>query len=127
MAKRMAIAIICCGCLDNWFNILITILAVVAVVYVILRLLKVDALTMFYTGPKSQLPFGTLEENIHAINFDQAIQDALFRKEFRLAIRLLFLQALKLLADKNHIHWQPGKTNHEYVEELTAKQLKNRF
>jgi len=111
----------------NWFNILLTILAITALVYVILRLLKVDAFTMFYSGKKTPASFGVLDEDIHAMDFDKLIHEALTKKEFRLAIRLLFLQSLKLLADKHHILWQPGKTNHDYLEELTAQQLKTGF
>lgn len=111
----------------NWFNILLTILALLLVVYVILRLLKIDALTMFYTGKKTPVSYGILDEDIHAMDFDKLIREALDKKEFRQAIRLLFLQALKLMADKNHILWQPGKTNHDYLEELTAKNLKTGF
>jgi len=111
----------------NWFNILLTILAIVVVVYVILRLLKVDAFTMFYAGKKAPIAHGVIDEDIHAMDFEKLIREALSKKEFRLAIRLLFLQSLKLLADKNHILWQPGKTNHDYLEELTAQQLKTGF
>lgn len=111
----------------NWFNILLTILAIIVVVYVILRLLKVDAFTMFYAGKKAPVTYGLLDEDIHAMDFEKLIREALSKKEFRLAIRLLFLQSLKLLADKNHILWQPGKTNHDYLEELTAQQLKTGF
>lgn len=111
----------------NWFNILLTILAIIGLVYVILRLLKVDAFTMFYAGKKAPVAYGVLDEDIHAMDFDKLIREALGRKEFRLAIRLLFLQALKLLADKHHILWQPGKTNHDYLDELTAQQLKTGF
>ncbi len=111
----------------NWFNILLIILAIIGLVYVILRLLKVDAFTMFYAGKKTPVAYGVLDEDIHAMDFDKLIREALTKKEFRLAIRLLFLQSLKLLADKHHILWQPGKTNHDYLDELAAQQLKTGF
>lgn len=111
----------------NWFNILLIIIAVVGLVYVILRLLKVDALTIFYGRRGSKLEYGVLDEDIHSMDFEKLIQDALHRKEYRVAIRLLFLQSLKLLADNHHILWQPGKTNHDYVEELSANNLKIGF
>ncbi len=111
----------------NWFGFLIMILVIIGLVYVILRLLRIDALSMFYPGRKEKLLFGKLDEDIHTMDFEALINGALQRKEFRLAIRLLFLQALKLLADRHHIHWRPGKTNHDYLNELQAGELKTGF
>lgn len=110
----------------NWFNILLIILSVVALIYVILRLMKVNV-NMFYTGKQAATPYGVLDEDIHAMDFDKLIQEALQLNEYRLAIRLLFLKSLKLLADKHHILWQPGKTNHDYLNELSAQNLKTGF
>jgi hypothetical protein len=41
-----------------------------------------------------------------------------------LATRLVFLHALKILSDKHLIDFNPGKTNHDYVEELSSSDLK---
>lgn len=111
----------------NWFNMLLVVLAVVAAVYIVMRLLHVDALKIFYSGKNAAIPYGVLDEDIHTMNFEQLISNALQRKEYRLAIRLHFLQALKLLADKHYIMWQPGKTNHDYLEELESKNLQAGF
>jgi hypothetical protein len=111
----------------NWFAILIIILVIVGLVYVILRLLRVDALSILYSNQNSKPDFSVLHEDIHAMDFEKLVNEALQRKEYRTAIRLLFLQALKLLADRHHILWQPGKTNHDYLEELQAGQLKTGF
>lgn len=111
----------------NWFNILIFILVVVGLVYVVMRLLKVDALKMIYGKKTEKLSPGVLDEDIHTMDYENLVEDARQRKEYRLAIRLLFLYALKLLADNHHILWQPGKTNHEYVDELTTQNLKTGF
>jgi len=110
----------------DWVNMLIIILAAVALIYVFLKLLKVNV-NMFYTGKQPATPHGVLDEDIHAMDFDKLIQEALQRNEYRLAIRLLFLKSLKLLADKHHILWQPGKTNHDYLNELSAQNLKTGF
>lgn len=58
------------------------------------------------------------QENIHEINFDEAIGKALAQHDYRLAIRLQYLKILKLLAGKELIHWKPNLTNHRYVKEL---------
>lgn len=111
----------------NWVNILIYILVIAGLVYVTLRLLRIDALSLFYRGKKSSLPFVLLEEDIHGMDFDKLISEALEEQAYRLAIRLQFLQALKLLTDHQYIYWQPGKTNHDYLDELNADHLKPGF
>lgn len=110
----------------DWVSVLIVALALIAIIYVALRLMKVDPFTMFY---KAQTPLKTwvIEEDIHSLDFEKLIRDAVQQEQYRLAIRLIFLQALKLLSDRHHIHWQPGKTNHDYLNELTDARLRTGF
>lgn len=58
------------------------------------------------------------QENIHEINFEKAIDDALATGDYRLAIRLQYLRTLKLLSTKELINWRPNRTNYSYVQEL---------
>jgi hypothetical protein len=111
----------------SWLNLLVYILVIVGLVYVILRLMRIDALSLFYRNKKSSLPYAVLEEDIHGMDFDKLISEALESHEYRLAIRLQFLQALKLLTDHQYVYWQPGKTNHDYLDELKADHLKAGF
>ena len=80
------------------------------------------------------LDYESEPENIHEIDFEQAISDALKQSQFQLAIRLVYLSALKFLSDENIIQWVEGKTNEEYIyeiEDLTKRsyfeRLSNRF
>jgi hypothetical protein len=34
---------------------------------------------------------------------------------------------LKMLTDANHVRWEPGKTNHDYLYELKRSDLKSGF
>jgi hypothetical protein len=52
--------------------------------------------------------------------YDQLISDAEGDNNFNLAIRYLFLQSLKALADKQKIDFSPEKTNHDYLQELPS-------
>ncbi|MCK6618042.1 MAG: DUF4129 domain-containing protein [Cyclobacteriaceae bacterium] len=110
----------------DWISVLIVTVAILAIVYVVMHLLKVDPFTVFY---KTQAPLkaGIIEEDIHSFDFEKLIREALQQEQYRQAIRLVFLQALKLLADHHHIHWQPGKTNHDYLNELTETRLRTGF
>jgi hypothetical protein len=73
------------------------------------------------------MPHNVLDEYIHEMDFDKLIQEAIAQQDYREGIRLLFLKSLKMLADKNSIHWEQGKTNHDYVSELQATEIKTGF
>ncbi|MEJ1236610.1 hypothetical protein WBG78_00690 [Chryseolinea sp. T2] len=111
----------------NWGRFLLYALLLVAVVVIVLMILKVNAFQVFYGDSASQISHRTLEENIHEMDFDKLIQEALAQQDYRLGVRLLFLYALKMLSDKNHIHWEQGKTNADYVNELTTENIKKGF
>lgn len=99
---------------------------VLLLIYVIIKLLKLDALKMFYgRAERSPIKYTVLEENIHEMDFERLIEEAKNKNDFRLAIRLIFLYSLKMLSDKQHIYWEPGKTNHDYLNELQRKELKS--
>ena len=72
-----------------------------------------------------QQAYGDVEDNIYGVDFDTAISRAVGREDYREAIRLVYLQTLKTLADANLIDWQLYKTPSQYVRELTASPLSN--
>ena len=68
-----------------------------------------------------------LHENIHEINFNEAILKFESQQEYRFAIRYQFPMLLKQLPDKKLINWNPEKTNKDYLSELKTKELKMGF
>lgn len=101
------------------------IIAAILIIVVVMMLLKVNAFKVFYSGAdQAKQPYKVFHENIHEMNFEKLIQEASAKKEFRLATRLVFLHALKMLSDKHLIEFNPGKTNHDFVEELKVTDLK---
>jgi len=109
-------------------KLVIYLLAVMLLVYAVIALMKLDAVKIFFSGRNAQaIDHTIIQENIHEMDFDKLLQDALTQKDFRLAIRLYFLQGLKMLSDKQLIHWEPGKTNHDYLNELQVSELKKDF
>lgn len=68
-----------------------------------------------------------LQENIHEINFNESIEKFERQKDYRSAVRYQFLLVLKKLADKKLIHWNPEKTNKDYLSELKTDHLKSNF
>ncbi len=86
--------------------------------YVILRLLDIDARDLFTRTSTSKIDFKLAEENIHGLDFEKLIAQAADKKHYRDAVRLTFLYSLKKLSDANLIKWLPGKTNDDYLHEL---------
>lgn len=99
-----------------------------AVIYIILKLLGINAWHIFKKNPKQvPIPYDESIENIHEISFDTAIEDALAIKNYRLAVRLLYLRSLKQLSDHNLINWRIEKTNSAYINELTNVAQRRQF
>ena len=73
------------------------------------------------------LDYSVMEDNIHTINFEAAIEQAIADKNFRFAVRLLYLQTLKNLTHAGLINWQVNKTNVAYVEELNGNEYQQHF
>lgn len=87
--------------------------------------------TGLFTGKKAMSyndgAFSVVEEDIHSIDYNKLISDAVNRKDFKTALRLQFLRLLKGLADGEHIDWNQNKTNREYYNELKDQGLKSGF
>ncbi len=112
----------------NWGRILLYAVGLVVLIVIIMMLLKVDALRVFQSGAdKGAIDYRTFSENIHEMDFDALIREAVSKKEYRVGVRLIFLHALKILADRQQVDWRPGKTNHDYLAELKEGDLKTGF
>lgn len=73
------------------------------------------------------MDYENLAEDIQEIDFDTAIEEAIAVRNFRLAVRLLYLQTLKQLTNAGHIAYKPDKTNRQYVQELANTPLQSDF
>jgi hypothetical protein len=99
-----------------------------ALVFAVLKLLQVDITGAFgRSARRGQLAYDTESENIHEVDFRSRIAEAEEAGNFRLATRLGYLEVLKHLTDNGLIQWQPDKTNHTYLAELTAGPLRDAF
>lgn len=96
-------------------------------IYAILKLINADISLFGSKKAQSQVTFSEVEENIHEMDFNQLIEEAKSKQNYRRAVRLLYLQILKKLSDKALINWQIDKTNHEYERELLGTSLYNGF
>lgn len=61
------------------------------------------------------------------IYLEQQLNEAIRMKNYRLAIRFLYLQSLSRLAERGWLQLSPDKTNYQYFRELAKPQLKQSF
>ncbi len=63
------------------------------------------------------------DSNIFSINYRQEIEKAVSLNNYRLAVRLLFLQLLRNLADRQIIQYRQDGTNQDYLMQLNSTKL----
>ena len=102
-------------------------LCAMLILYVVLKVLNIEVRDIFYRTSSAKMNFQLAEENIHELDFEKLIHEAASRKEYRNAVRLVFLFSLKKLSDANLIQWTPGKTNDEYPSQLKQHPAKQRL
>jgi hypothetical protein len=111
----------------NLIKYLILALLTGIVIYLILKVGGLEFKIFSGKSKSMEVPYDESTENIHEINFEEEIQKALDHFNYRLAVRLFYLRALKLLNDQELIHWQPEKTNQTYVNELKDIEKQSQF
>jgi len=109
------------------FKTVFILLAVLVLVFFIYKLTGMSKAGLFKRNTGDVSGYSITDEDIHSINFDQAIEQAVQNNNYRLAVRLLYLQSLKRLTDKNLINWQLNKTNIAYVQELQGSPYQSSF
>ncbi len=61
-----------------------------------------------------------MPEDIFAINYQKEIDKAVGQGNYRLGVRLHFLQLLRMLADKNIIQYKQDRTNLDYLMQASS-------
>ncbi len=100
----------------------------IVIIFVIMKLIGIEFANIF--GRKDQsisIDYQVLEQDIHALDFEKAIEGALSIQQFRLATRLYYLQVLKSLSNQDLIEWRLNKTNRSYIYELQSTELRQEF
>ena len=105
----------------------ILIVLVVVILLLILWFLYRKRPELFMRSRRNRLPYTVEEDTIYGVDFEQEIAQALQRADYRAAVRLLYLQTLRLLSDAGRIDWQPYKTPTEYLYEVNPESVRNAF
>lgn len=106
----------------------IAILIIIAIiVLIIFKLTGVKFRSIFGKQKLDTPPINIYTENVHEMEFDALIENALKNKDYRLVIRFMYLKNLKELTDKGIINWNINKTNYSYQHEIKDNNLRSKF
>lgn len=98
------------------------------IVFIAVRLFRADFSGIFgKSGSLIHSNNSYIDEDIRGVNFDKEINKATDERNYRLAIRFLYLKLLFLLNQKGLINWLPEKTNRKYLQELSDNILYGTF
>ncbi|NDV95674.1 hypothetical protein D0T84_12225 [Dysgonomonas sp. 521] len=108
-------------------SVVVVIIIVVIVCLIVLKLLGVDYRTLLGKKELDKPEIDIYSENVHEMNFDVLIANALKNKDYRLAVRFLYLKNLKQMSDRDIIEWSNYKTNYSYQYEIQSEALRSKF
>ncbi len=112
---------------------IMVVLIIGLVVFLLLQLMKVNFKGLLKKkSDKAKVvtvaPLKEVDEiDINNMEFEDLVQQAIDKGQFRTAVRLLYLRTLRLLSDQSLISWKHEKTNHQYLRELSDVSLKPLF
>lgn len=104
----------------SWFKTLLWIIIIGGFTAVLIWYLAVSNFGIFSKSPKviASADIDTETENIFDIEYQKEIGKAIGAGNYRLAIRLMFLQLLKNLVEKQVIEYKQERTNLDYLLQL---------
>lgn len=107
---------------STFWEIVVYVLAIAAFLIIVFGLMKLQPGRFFSRSrvAATELDFGEGEENIHEMDFETLIRQAVTEQSFRRGVRLLYLETLKELTENRWIDWKKHKTNQDYQQELTG-------
>lgn len=100
---------------------------IAVIVVIIVKLAGVNIKAMFGKKKIDAPDIEIYTEDVHEMNFETLITNALNTQNYRLAVRFLYLRNLKTLSDKSIINWQANKTNYSYHTEIKDNALRSKF
>lgn len=99
-----------------------------AIILVAMKLYGVDIARVFFRSrTEADASDAATAEDVHGIDYDARITAALDAEDFRMAVRLHYLRALRDLSDAGAIVWRRNKTDSDYVRELAGSPQQSDF
>ncbi|MGN6617212.1 MAG: hypothetical protein ACTHJ5_08530 [Ilyomonas sp.] len=112
-----------------WIQLLIWMIIIGVFVYALVYFLLTNKISLFTTGNISVSSPGHNdgEDDIFHLPYNELLQQAAKEKNYRQAVRILYLQTLKMMSEKNIIKFQPDYTNLHYLSQLNKTNYFNEF
>jgi hypothetical protein len=96
--------------------------------FLIFQLLKVDFRKLIRKkSDDGNVDYEVQDDVLEKLPFQELIEDAVARGQYRMAVRFHYLRCLKYLQEKELIVWKFEKTNSEYLTELDPTPLRKPF
>jgi len=97
------------------------------IVAIVLRTQNISLKQLFGKQKVDSDEIDFITEDVNKMDFEALIAESIKTKNYRLAVRFLYLKNLKALSDKLIIKWNPNKTNYSYQYEIENSDLRSRF
>jgi hypothetical protein len=102
-----------------WLNVLFWIILIGGFIALLVWFLKTSDIRLFRKKSKPvEEQVEETTEDIFEMNFEKEIQKTIDAKDFRLAVRLMYLRTLRDLSNRNLISYTHEKTNADYLLQL---------
>ena len=108
-------------------RVFIYLLIAITLLFVLYKIVVDNKIHLFYRSPKKGLEVGDPTLELQHENFDTRITEAMSQKEYRLAIRWMYLKSLQLMDRNGLIQFHPQTTNYEYLLQLQNHLLSKDF
>lgn len=109
-------------------KILLYVLVALCIGVILYSLLRNSEFNYFRKERKKESFVQGEEEDLPSFqDWEKAMEDAIAKKNFRLAVRLLYLQTLHILDQQQLIFYKQDKTNWDYVYQLKTTPYSERF
>ncbi len=112
----------------SFAEMLLYLLGIFGLLFFIITFLKIDVRGLF-VKKAMEIPvnFEDLGPNLESLDFEGLINQARQQGDYRSAVRLVFLETLKILTTAGHIRWKINKTNQDYLGELRLSRFREEF
>lgn len=114
----------------SWFNVLLWIIIIGSFIGTIGWYLSTNDTSIFRkrnTVVAETVEDDIMPDDIFAINYQKELDKAMADKDYRLAIRLMYLRLLKRCAEKNIIQYAQERTNFDYLLQVHKTSYYNEF
>lgn len=112
---------------DILMNIAMGVVFLLALYFIIKAVLMEDPMKLLLKKDRNLVEIKENGVFIKETDYQKKIQQAINKKQYRKAVRYLYLMVLQALSNKKEIVWNEDKTNEEYYHEIKDGNLKQSF